>query len=90
MAERTKPPMRKPKPPAPKYHYKLATVAGSQQARLMEDALRGPLSGLGLSYFAIGHEDGSYDVMGDSGSSALADGDLRSARAVAAKIHKAS
>jgi hypothetical protein len=89
MMERAKPPVRKIKPPTPRFHYSLAKVTGSQEARLMENALREPLRGMGLSFFAIGHEDGSYDVMGDSGASALADGDLRSARAVAAHIKKA-
>jgi hypothetical protein len=85
-----KPPLKKVKPPTPRYHYSLATVTGSQQARRMENALREPLSEMGLSFFSIGHEDGSYDVMGDSGDSALNDGALRSARAVAAKIKKLS
>jgi hypothetical protein len=40
------------------------------EARLMEKALREPLGGMGMSFFAIGHEDGSYDVMGDSGANA--------------------
>ena len=84
--EKAKPPIRKIKPPIPRYHYKLATVSGSHAANRMENELRERLSGLGLSFFAIGHESGSYDVMGDSGAIALADGDLKDARAVVAKI----
>lgn len=84
-----KPPMRKVKPPVPKYHYNLATVSGSQQAGLMEKVLRERLGGLGLSFFAIGREGGTYDVMGDSGSNALEDSALRDVRAVAAQIKKA-
>ena len=86
MTETAKPPIRKVKPPIPRYHYALVTVSGSKQASLMERSLREPLSGFGLSLLAIGHEDGSYDVMGDSGSAALKDGDLRHARAIAARI----
>lgn len=82
------PPVKKIKPPVPRYHYKLATVSGSQAASRMEDALRDRLSELSLSYFAIGHEGGSYDVMGDSGAKALEDGDLANARAVAAQFKK--
>ena len=89
MTESAKPPVRHIKPPIPRYHYNLATVSGSRQARLMEDALRERLTEMGVSLFAIGHEDGSYDVMGDSGVSALDDRDLRDARAVAAQINKA-
>jgi hypothetical protein len=89
MIQKAKPPIRKTKPPTPRYHYKLATVSGSQQACLMEKALWERLSRLRLSYFTIGHEGGSYDVMGDSGSIALADGDLLDARAVAAQINNA-
>jgi hypothetical protein len=89
MTERAKPPVRHFKPPTPRFHYSLATVTGSRQARLMEDALREPLRGLGLSFFAIGHEDGSYDVIGDHGSSALTDEVLRGVRAVADKIKMA-
>ena len=85
-----KPPVRKVKPPVPRYHYSLATVSGSQQANRMEKTLREQLSGLGLSFFAVGHEGGTYDVMGDSGSAALGDDALRDARAVAARIKKAS
>jgi hypothetical protein len=89
MTERAKPPVRKIKPPTPRFHYSLAKVTGSQEARLMENALREPLRGMGLSFFAIGHEDGSYDVMGDSGSRALEDAVLQGARAVADKIKMA-
>ncbi len=87
MMEKPKPPLKKVKPPVPKYHYKLASVSGSQEAGRMEKALRERLGGLGLSFFAIGHESGSYDVMGDSGANPLTDNDLRDARAVAAKIN---
>jgi len=87
MPEKAKPPIKKVKPPVPKYHYKLASVSGSQAACRMEKALREQLTGLGLSFFAIGHEGGSYDVMGDSGANALAESDLRDARAAAAKIN---
>ena len=83
---KAKPHIKTIKPPIPRYHYKLATASGSQAASRMETALREQLSGLGLSFFSIGHENGSYDVMGDSGANALKDGDLRNARAVAAKI----
>jgi hypothetical protein len=78
--------VKKVKPPIPRYRYKLVTVAGSQAANRMENSLREKLNGLTLSYFAIGHESGSYDVMGDSGTSPLCDSDLRNARAVAAQI----
>lgn len=88
MTEKAKQPIKKIKPPIPRYHYKLATVSGSQAACRMEKALRERLSGLGLSFFAIGHEGGSYDVMGDSGAIALDDGDLRDARAVVAQISR--
>jgi len=87
MMQGAKPPIvKKIKPPIPRYRYKLVTVSGSQAACRMENALRERLTGLTLSYFAIGHESGSYDVMGDSGTSALGDDDLRDARAVAARI----
>jgi hypothetical protein len=86
VTERAKPPIKTIKPPIPRYHYKLASVSGSQAACRMESALRERLSGLGLSFFAIGHEGGIYDVMGDSGANALDDGGLRDARAVAAQI----
>ena len=82
--QRVKPPYIKP--PTPLFHYRLATVSGPQAAIRMENALRERLTGLRLSYFAIGHEGGSYDVMGDSGTSPLADDDLRAAQAVAAQI----
>jgi hypothetical protein len=87
--ERAKPPMKKVKPPIPRYRYKLVTVSSSQQACLMEKALWTQLRRMGLSYFAIGHEGGSYDVMGDSGMNALNDDDLLEARAVAAQINNA-
>ena len=82
------PPAKSVKPPTPRYHYKLATVSGSIEASHMETALRERLRGLGLGLglFAIGHEGGTYDVMGDSGMCALADADLRVVRAAAAKI----
>jgi hypothetical protein len=76
------------KPPVPRYHYKLATVSGSQEAGRMETALRERLHGSGLSFFAICHQSGSCDVMGDSGASPLEDAALRNARAVAAEIKK--
>jgi hypothetical protein len=84
--DKTQPPAKQAKPPTPRYHYKLATVSGSIEASRMETALRERLCGLGLGFFAIGHEGGSYDVMGDSGMCALADADLRVVRAAAAKI----
>lgn len=77
------------KPPVPRYHYKLVTVSGSQEAGQMETALRERLEGSGLSFFAICHQNGGCDVMGDSGMSPLKDAALRNARAVAAKIKKA-
>ena len=76
----------KKKPPIPRYHYKLVTVSGSQAAGRMETALRERLSGSGLSFFAICHQSGGCDVMGDSGVSPLEDAALRNARAVAAEI----
>lgn len=76
----------KPKPPVPKYRYKLATVDGSPAAGRMESLLRKRLDGLGLSFFAICHPNGSCDVMGDSGTTEMAEAALRSARAVAAAI----
>jgi len=42
-----------------------------------------------LSFFAICHQSGGCDVMGDSGGSPLEDAALRNARAVAAEIRKA-
>jgi len=86
VTNKAKPPVKAIKPPIPKYHYKLATVSGSQAACRMETALREQLSGLGLSFFAIGYESGSYDVMGDSGAIALDDAGLSNARTVAAQI----
>jgi hypothetical protein len=80
--------MRKEKPPVPKYHYKLITVSCSQEAGRMENALRGRLSGAGLSFFAICHEGGCCDVMGDSGANPLLDVALDNARGVAAEIMK--
>jgi hypothetical protein len=89
VAETTKSWAKKVKPPVPKYHYKLVTVEGSQQAHVMQKALREQVEYLGLSLFAIGHESGIYDVMGDSGASPLEDSVLRKARAIAAQIKKA-
>ena len=86
MTGRAKPYVRKGAPPIPKYWYKLVTVSDSQQAFLMEKALRGRIVGLGMSYFTIGREGGSWDVMGDSGRTAMDDGELRDVRAVAAQI----
>ena len=80
---------REKKPPAPRYHYKLVTVSSSQDASRMETALRERLRGAGLSFFAICHQSGGCDVMGDSGSSPLDNAALRKARAVAAEIKKA-
>jgi hypothetical protein len=77
------------KPPVPRYHYKLVTVSGSQEAGRMETALRERLRDSGLRFFAICHQSGGCDVMGDSGGSPLEDAALRNARAVAAKIRKA-
>jgi len=77
------------KPPVPKYHYKLVTVSGSQEAGRMETALRKRLPGFGLSFFAICHPGGGCDVMGDSGGSPLKNAALRKARAVAAEIKQA-
>jgi hypothetical protein len=76
------------KPPIPRYHYKLVTVSGSQEAGRVETALRKRLGGSGLSFFAICHQSGGCDVMGDSGASPLEDAALRNARAVAAEIKK--
>ena len=76
------------KPPVPRYHYKLVTVSGSQEAGRMEKALR-ERGGSGLSFFAICHQSGGCDVMGDSGVSPLGGAALRNARAVAAEIKKA-
>ena len=89
MMGKAKPPIRKVKPPIPKYYYQLATVLSSQQANSMEKALRERLNGLGLSFFAVCHASGSCDVMGDSGVSPLKAADLRNARAVAAQINEA-
>jgi hypothetical protein len=89
VTERAKRPIKNIKPPTPRYHYKLATVSGSQAASRMENALRQRLNEAGLTYFAIGHESGSYDFMGDSGSNALGAENLRNAIAVAAQIGKA-
>jgi hypothetical protein len=62
-------------------------VSDSQQAHLTEKALWERLGRLRLSYFTIGREGGSYDVMGDSGTSALNEGDLQDARAAAAQFN---
>ena len=74
------------KPPVPKYHYKLVTVSSSRDAGLIETALRDRLRNSGLSFFAICRPNGSCDIMGDSGTSPLADAALANARAVATKI----
>ena len=79
----------KPKPPIPKYRYKLVTVVGSHEASCVEGQLRERLSGVGLTFFSICHENGHCDVMGDSGTTPLAQDALRNARAVAAEIKKA-
>ena len=73
------------KPPAPKYHYKLITVSSSREAQRTEGALRDRLRNLGLSFFTICRSDGTFDVMGDSGTSSMADAPLANARAVAAQ-----
>ena len=78
-----------PKPPVPKYYYTLATVNDSHAACQMENLLRERLAGFGLSFFTIGHPNGSRDVMGDSGTTPLADDGLSKARAVAAAIKEA-
>jgi hypothetical protein len=79
----------KEKPPIPKYHYKLVTVSGSLEAGRMETALRERLEGSGLAFFAICHQTGGCDVMGDSGRNPLEGAALRNARAVAAELKKA-
>lgn len=89
MNEKAKPFNMSAKPPTPRYHYKLATVSGSQAASRMENALRKRLTEISMTYFAIGHEGGSYDVMGDSGGHALAVDSLQNALAVAAQIGEA-
>ena len=86
MTEKAKPNVRKVKLPIPKYWYVLATVAGSRQARLMEDGLRERIGRAGLSYFTIGREGGRWDVMGDSGVTAMDDSELQNVRSVAAQI----
>jgi hypothetical protein len=78
-----------PKPPPPKYHYKLTSVDSSQAAGRMENALRGRLEGLGLSLFSISQGSAPYHIMGDSGASPMDDVDLKKARAVAAEIKQA-
>jgi hypothetical protein len=45
--------------------------------------------GSGLTFFAICHQTGGCDVMGDSGRNPLEGAALRNARAVAAEIKKA-
>lgn len=82
-------PSKPAKPPAPKYHYKLVTVPGSQAAGKMENALREQLEGFSLSLFSISHGGGTYHVMGDSGTGPLDDVRLKKARAVAAGIKDA-
>ncbi len=89
MAPKGRPPVKAIKPPVPKYHYKLATVKGSKEASRMETALRNRLSEEGMSFFAIGHEGGSYDVMGDSGSNPLDDANLLNVQALATRLSKA-
>ena len=74
------------KAPIPRYHYKLAKVSGSEEAGRMETALRERLRNSGMSFFAICHQTGSCDVMGDSGSNPLQDAALANARTVAAEI----
>ena len=74
------------KPPVPKYHYKLVTVSSSREAERIEGELRDRLRNLGLSFFTICRSDGTRDVMGDSGSCALAGPALANARAVAVEI----
>ena len=76
--------------PIPQYHYKLATVLSSQEAARFGKALRERLDGAGLTFFAICHENGDCDVMGDSGPNPLGADALLAAQAVAAKIKKAS
>lgn len=78
--------LRLPKPPPPKYHYRLATVSGPQAAYRMERALRDRLAGFGLSLFSVSRGGEDYHVTGDSGASPLDDDILKKARAVAAKI----
>ena len=79
----------KKKTPTPRYQYKFATVLSSPKAARFEKALGERLVGSGLSFFAICHENGHCDVMGDSGPNPLAADDLRAARAVADEIKKA-
>lgn len=79
----------KVKPPVPKYQYKLATVSSSREAQRMEKALCERLASSTMSFFAICHQNGQCDVMGDSGSSPLGDADLKDARAAAARIKQA-
>ena len=79
----------KPKPPVPKYRYTLVTVNGSHAAGRMQNLLRERLGGFGLSFFAICHPNGCCDIMGDSGTTPLADAALRNARAIAAAIKEA-
>lgn len=90
MIGRPQPPIKKAKPPVPKYHYQLATVLSPLLANNMEKALRQRLDGLGLSFFAVCHVGGTCDVMGDSGGKPLEEAELRNARAVAARIKQAS
>ena len=79
----------KEKAPIPRYQYKLVTVSGSLEAGRMETALRERLGGSGLTFFAICHQTGGCDVMGDSGRNPLEGAALRNARAAAAEIKKA-
>jgi hypothetical protein len=76
----------KEKPPVPRYHYKLATVVSPLKACHLESALRAKLDESGLSFFAICHQGGNCDVMGDSGPNPMNPDALRDARAVAAKL----
>ena len=74
------------KPPVPKYHYKLITVSSSREAQRTESELRDRLRNLGLTFFTICRSDGTFDVMGDSGSCSMAETPLANARAVATEI----
>lgn len=74
------------KPPVPKYHYKLITVASSREAERTETALRDRLRNLGMTFFTLCRPDGTYDVMGDSGSCSLSEVALANARKAAAEL----
>jgi hypothetical protein len=62
------------------------TVESSHEAGRVETALRQRLAASGLSFFAICHENGQCDVMGDSRVGPLQDAHLGDARALAAQI----